>query len=249
MSNNLALSQVAPNQANKETTINDATGQLDAALTEGMDVDLTSANYNFNANSTTQAAYKRNARFLVKNATVAGRTITALATKRLSLFSMHSTSTQNVSLVCGTTTLTLEIGKSYLVYTDGTANGIEAYELLASGGAVAPVPYDVGTSIIGKPNNGEIVLRYVFARATTFPVNLAGSQAKAGLAATASATFNVRKNGTNVGSFVFAASGTVATFTMASATSFAVGDVLEIVAPGTADASLADIAVTLAGTR
>jgi hypothetical protein len=41
MSNNLELSQVAASQNHKEVTINDATGQLDAALSDRVDVALT----------------------------------------------------------------------------------------------------------------------------------------------------------------------------------------------------------------
>ena len=41
MSNNLNLSQVAAAQNNKEVTINDQAGQLDAGLTDKVDVPLT----------------------------------------------------------------------------------------------------------------------------------------------------------------------------------------------------------------
>ena len=41
MSNNRALAQVAPSQNNKETTIDDQAGQLDAGLTDKVDVALT----------------------------------------------------------------------------------------------------------------------------------------------------------------------------------------------------------------
>ena len=41
MSNNLELSQVAPSQNDKEVTINDQAGQLDAGLTDKVDVVLT----------------------------------------------------------------------------------------------------------------------------------------------------------------------------------------------------------------
>ena len=47
----------------------------------------------------------------------------------------------------------------------------------------------------------------------------------------------------------FASAGTVATFIAASAVSFALGDVLTVVAPGTPDATLAHIGFALAGTR
>ena len=46
----------------------------------------------------------------------------------------------------------------------------------------------------------------------------------------------------------FAIGATNASFTMASATSFAGGDVLTILAPGTPDATLANLAWTLTGT-
>jgi hypothetical protein len=41
VSNNLALSQVAAAQNQKEVTINDQAGQLDAGLTDKVDVALT----------------------------------------------------------------------------------------------------------------------------------------------------------------------------------------------------------------
>ena len=65
------------------------------------------------------------------------------------------------------------------------------------------------------------------------------------MAATGSSVFNLAKNGTNFGTVTFAASGTTGTFAAASATSFAAGDVLTVTGPATADATLADIALTL----
>jgi hypothetical protein len=44
MSNNLDLAQVAPSQNNKETTINDQAGQVDAALTEVLTVEVDDSN-------------------------------------------------------------------------------------------------------------------------------------------------------------------------------------------------------------
>ena len=75
-----------------------------------------------------------------------------------------------------------------------------------------------------------------------------GSQGTAGTAATAMATFEVQKNGVNVGTMVFAAAATTATFTMASATTFNAGDVLTLVAPAVPDATLANLAWTFMGT-
>jgi len=55
-------------------------------------------------------------------------------------------------------------------------------------------------------------------------------------------------NGMNVGTMVFAAAATTATFAMTSATTFNAGDVLTLVAPAVPDATLANLAWTFMGT-
>ncbi|MEX3935077.1 hypothetical protein AB4Y32_25350 [Paraburkholderia phymatum] len=109
--------------------------------------------------------------------------------------------------------------------------------------------YDIGLSIEGRATAAEQLFNFTVARVFTWPANLAGSLAKSNVAATASATFSITKNGTAIGSFNFAAGATSATFTFASAVTFALGDVIRIVAPATADATLSDIGVTFLGTN
>jgi hypothetical protein len=60
--------------------------------------------------------------------------------------------------------------------------------------------------------------------------------------------FDLLKNGVSFGTVTFNVSAT-GSFTVASATSFAAGDVLTITAPATADSTLEDISITLVGTR
>lgn len=110
-------------------------------------------------------------------------------------------------------------------------------------------PYDIGITFAGAPTASEVLVRYPFPRAVVFPAGLTGSQGWAATAATAQADFDIQKNGASVGTMTFAASGNTASFTMASETSFAQGDVLTVVAPGTADSTLADLGVALVGTR
>lgn len=110
-------------------------------------------------------------------------------------------------------------------------------------------PYDLGGTLSGSPTASMVIMRYPMPRPVTFPSGLTNSQGRAGTAATASTTFNIQKNGTNVGTMVFAASATTATFTMASSTSFATGDVLTVVAPATPDTTLASLGWSLSGTR
>lgn len=90
---------------------------------------------------------------------------------------------------------------------------------------------------------------YVFALVTpvafNLPSGMTGSVAKAKTASTGTATFDVKKNGTNIGTLTFTSSAT-GVFALASQTSFAVGDLLEIVGPASADATLADLRVVVA---
>ena len=116
----------------------------------------------------------------------------------------------------------------------------------ASTGAAAV--YDIGGFSQGKPDASSSLFRLVAARAFVLPANLTNSIAKAGTAATASTAFTIKKNGTQIGTMTFAASGTTATFTFASQVSVAVGDIIDMVAPATQDSTLADISVTLAAT-
>ena len=108
--------------------------------------------------------------------------------------------------------------------------------------------YDIGGFSQGKPDASSSLFRLVAPRAFTLPQNLTGSIAKAGTAATGSTVFTLKKNGTQIGTMTFAASGTTATFSFASAASFTIGDIIDLVAPSTQDATLADISVTLVAT-
>lgn len=112
----------------------------------------------------------------------------------------------------------------------------------------APTPYDVGGSYIGSPTDGQTILRYPFTRAVSFPTNMSGSRGVSGVGASASAVFSIRKNGVEFATMTFGAGSTTATFA-GTATNFAAGDILTLIAPGTADATLADLGFALAGTR
>jgi hypothetical protein len=105
----------------------------------------------------------------------------------------------------------------------------------------------VSGSFSGRPTANLVLQSYVFAGSVTVPVGFSGSRGTAAAAATTSTTFNIQKNGTNVGTMIFASSATAATFTMTSATVFNAGDVLTLIAPATPDATLANLAWTIMG--
>ena len=92
----------------------------------------------------------------------------------------------------------------------------------------------------GKPSASEKVGGGVAPYA--FTAIQASCSARAATAATASTVFTIKKNGsTTVGTFTFAAAGTVATVSITSG-AFAIGDLLTIEAPATTDTTLSDIA-------
>ena len=128
------------------------------------------------------------------------------------------------------------------VTVNGAATGLE-FTTAQTGS------YDLGLTWPGTLPASQVLLRYPFPRAVDFPAGLTGSRGVAAVAATATTTLDLRKNGASVGSVQYAAGATTATFTMASVTSFAAGDVLTVHAPASADTTLADIGLSLAGTR
>lgn len=96
--------------------------------------------------------------------------------------------------------------------------------------------------------DGLIVLSYVFGRAVTWPSGLAGSRFKAIAASTGTAVMTIEKNGVQIGTVTFTASA-LGVAAMASAQTWAAGDVLTVTGPLTADASLGGLTFTFVGTR
>ncbi len=113
-------------------------------------------------------------------------------------------------------------------------------------------PFDVGAFYPGVPTDAAVMLRVPVARAITIPADFAGSYGTASAASTGTVEFDIQKNGTTIGTATFTAAAT-ATFTTvgspAAEQTLAAGDVLSIVCPGTADATLADIGFVLVGSR
>lgn len=108
--------------------------------------------------------------------------------------------------------------------------------------------YDLSMFIPGTPAVSVEIVRLVAGRAYTLPSGLTGSVANAKTAPGASTAFTIKKNGTGIGTFTFAGISNTATFSMASDSSFAVGDVLVIESPSNLN-SIADVSVTFLGTR
>lgn len=103
--------------------------------------------------------------------------------------------------------------------------------------------------VAGRPANGALIAAILPSVTCHFAAGLADSRAKAGVAATAQTVFSVQKNGVEVGTITFDAAGTSGAFAAAAQTDLTNADELTVHAPATADATLADLRITLHGTR
>lgn len=93
-------------------------------------------------------------------------------------------------------------------------------------------------SVSGKSTAGEVVPGFSPYGFVSTP---ARSFARARVAATASTVFTVKRNGTTVATVTFAAGATVGVWS--ASVTWADGDFATLEAPGTADATLADITI------
>ena len=121
-----------------------------------------------------------------------------------------------------------------------------AVEVVETDDAANP-PYDLSWRKEGQPAANEVVFRHALARRVRLEADFARSVGAAGTAATADADFDVRRNGNSIGTIRFGTGATTPTFTTTAAVTLESSDELVVVAPASIDASLADLAVTLAG--
>ena len=126
---------------------------------------------------------------------------------------------------------------------DGKANTGHTHTIANITGLAAQLVHSV-TFYVGTPED-SVELNSVVD--TNYTVVLLNSVAKAGVAATAETTIVVKKNNTEVGSIVFAASSTQGTISVPTAGDLvtSTGDVWTLEFPSSADATLARISVVL----
>jgi hypothetical protein len=140
-----------------------------------------------------------------------------------------------------TLTLPVDDGTSnQYLKTDGS--GVLSWATVSGGGSTS---MDIAVTLDGAMGNSQkLIAAYKFATSATLPASLTGSSFVALVAATASTTVTLYKNGASIGTLVWAAAGTVPTVTFTTATTFAIGDYFQVIGPATADATLADIGLT-----
>lgn len=112
--------------------------------------------------------------------------------------------------------------------------------------------YDIVSFMPGVPTDGAII-RIAMVRKVQLVAGLPNTKciAKTAAAGSTTVTLNQISGGvtTAIGTLVWSAAGTVCAVTFATTRNFAIGDVLEELYPTPADATLADIAISLPGIR
>ena len=101
----------------------------------------------------------------------------------------------------------------------------------------------------GKPAALQTVLHVVLTTDVLFEVNLAGSQGYSKTVGTSEVVFTINLNGAFFGYMRFAAGASTATFNLTSETLAEIGDVLEVIAPASQDATFADFCFSIVGVR
>jgi hypothetical protein len=276
MSNNLNLSQVAAAQNQKEVTINDQAGEIDAALTE----DLVMLVDDGNATTLTLEQFRRAFFFVITpDETLPSNavTITVPAVPR-GLFKVRNLTAQTVTVtVSGQSeeAPVIATGEGALLSCDGSdvlpegsggggiealgdigdvdVSGLQAGDMLRRNGSnqwvAERTPFLLSMFIPGVHGSGALMAQIVFDRNVAFDEDLPSSQGYAQVAAADETVLDIQKNGAKIGTITFADAGNTVTFALAGGASFAAGDRLAIVNQDPADATLADLALTFRGRR
>ncbi len=115
--------------------------------------------------------------------------------------------------------------------------------------ATFTIPYDIAMAFGGVPGNAEVMFRMVAVRDIALLANLASSSGDIGTTATATTLLDVLDDGVSIGTISISTTD-VFTFTTQGGTAKTIlaGSLITIVNQATADATAANITVTLFGT-
>jgi hypothetical protein len=231
MSNNLGLSQVAASQNQKEVTINDQAGELDAALTDKLAIAIDSTN----ARSLTSTELRRHFFFDLDpdggDPPDAAITLAVPSGISRGLFAVVNDTGFDVTIeITGQALMppTIADGEAALLTSDGVnvrlagggpavidtlgdvtdvvLSGLAQGHMLRRNGANEWVneesPYDLSFFLPGTYSGGALMAQIVLDHAVTFPDGLVGAQGYSGVNATATTVLDLQKNGANAGTIM-----------------------------------------------
>lgn len=245
---NLEFNYLAEAQSDKYITANEALQIITDALTDSIsksvagtgDISLSDPEALQNVYFDLTGILTGNRNVIVPNASSANR----------KLYIVKNSTTGSFTLTVKTsagTGITIAQGSLRILYCDGTN------VVAASGEDTGGAPLWVTSGFFpGAPVSSQLLLLLPIPAGitVTFPANLTGSKGRNVTTATGTTTFSIRKNNSEFATMVFAGGAATSTFT-GSLTSLSgdSGDYLSIIAPGSVDATLADIGYSLKGTR
>lgn len=233
---NLAAPHVAASQTQKEVTINDATDALDLALTASLSLDCSAGG----TVSVTTSQAQRHVRLALTGTPAAAFNVQLPAVPRILAVANGTSVAATVKNATGAT-VDVPAGKQAFIYASG--NGVTPV-----GAALTDAVYDFGMTALATPVANALLGKVVLPRAVTLPPNFAGARGHVDVPPTAPVDLTVTRNGTAIGTVTIATSGALSFATSGgTAIALAAGDVVRFVAPGTPDATLAGIGLTLTG--
>lgn len=234
---NLLITHVTAGQRGKTTTINEAVDALDAA-TQGVAsvtvADLASVFIDL-------PAFYEAFLIRVQGSTASDPSLIVPDGNRFFCVENNANRALQVDVLGGSSPVSVPAGDALL--------------LMARTGAIRAVAppgtqvYDIGGGMPGSPTADEVVLGYVAPRAFTLPAGASASRAQCLTSATATTVFSIQRDGSTWGTITFPPDGIVGTFIASAAVPFVAGERLTVVAPNPADATLADLFITLACER
>lgn len=267
----LGLALMAENASGKYLIFNALAALLDTILAKRLAVAFSGVDITL-----TTDQYQQNGNFHITGCTSSGLDVVIADVERFALWSSAAANTHSFNVKLGANTVAIAPGSAAFVYSNGSggvesvlrgtaaaigltnlsdgpgALGTAGQYLRMNSGATAgewasrkkPITIGFETAL----SNTEVFARYVAEEAFTLPSSLTGSVGNCGSPDGSNATvITLHKNGgASFGSITIATGGTVS-FSAASATSFAIGDVLTATGPGTATTA-AQFAATLLGT-
>jgi len=233
MSNNLGWTTLNGTDDAKSSIINANKEIMDGALSEALVIPVDTGKV------LTTEEYQQNFafEFAAGNTILQSVTIPDGVTKMFAVINLSPTASMRV--VKGTTEFFIGPESGDFYYTE-----IGTDALFTAGPLNSQASRYLALNIFasGQYTSDEIIASYVCTKDYTLSVGLPGSIFKAENAPTdAAASLTILKNGASIGSIDFAQNVADATFTFATETSFATGDVITIQAPTVVDAGLSDV--------
>lgn len=241
MSDNLDLEQWASSQDQPDLTVNTSLVQLSGALADFFAVDMSGGDV-----SVSTANFQAYMGFVTSGASTA-HTLTIPAVKR-ALFYVENNNTAALTVTVGTTSLVVDEGVIGFFQTDGTANGLIA---IVPGSASGSVEQDIVVVFSGLPPAGNLSTSaawVVLNQAIDLPISLTGSNFAIGTNPTSTMTFSLYKNGSSIGTVAFSTGGSP-TVSFTGLIDFAIGDIFQVVPPGSQDATGANVSLNFKATK